>query len=120
MPSCFFHDFDCFLSPLTAVAISCFDVSALHSFQNLTVALSGLILGSSIIILVGSNDASPTTKASPISRIGSTSVSPDKLSGSKRLITAWSSAFDNLNAMKLLHWLRTVLFTSAGLWLITV
>lgn len=54
--------------------------SALHSFQNLTVALSGLILGSSIIILVGSNDASPTTKASPISKIGSTSVSPDKLS----------------------------------------
>ena len=78
-------------------------MSALHSFQNLTVALSGLILGSSMIILVGSNDASPTTKASPISRIGSTSVSPYKLSVNNRLITAWSSAFDNLKAIKLLH-----------------
>ena len=50
--------FDCFLSPVTAVSISCIALSLLHSFQNLIVALSGFIFGSEIITRVGSKIAS--------------------------------------------------------------
>ena len=51
------------------------------------VALSGLIIGSEIKILVGNKEASPTTNASPISKIGRTSVRPARLSGKSLLIT---------------------------------
>ena len=95
--------FDCFLNPITALEISCLAFSLLHSSQNFIVALWGLIVGSSIITLVGNREESPTIKASPISRIGKTSVRPERLSGRSLFITDWSSAFDNLNEIKLLH-----------------
>lgn len=100
--------FDCRLSPMTAFATSCSALSLLHSFQNFIVALCGLIFGSEMITLVGRSEASPTIRASPMSRIGNTSVSPAKLSGKSFLITVWSSAFESRKAIKLLHWLNTV------------
>ena len=88
---------------MTAFLISCLESLLLHSFQNLIVALSGFIIGSEISTLVGNNEASPTIYASPMSKIGRTSVKPVRLSGKSFLITAWSSAFASLNEIKLLH-----------------
>ena len=85
--------------------MSCLASLLLHSFQNLIVALSGFIVGSDISTLVGRSEASPTINASPISKIGRTSVNPVRLSGKSLLITAWSSAFERRRDIKLLHWL---------------
>ena len=98
-----YYDFDCLRSPITAFTISCLAFLLLHSFQNFIVALSGFIVGCEIKILVGNKEASPTTNASPISKIGRTYVSPARLSVKSLLITVWSSALESRNEIKLLH-----------------
>src|SRR5438034_10877346 len=59
-----------------------------HSSQKLTVPLFGLFLGSSILIRLGSKLASPTIKASPVSRVGRISLNPPRLSGNSLFMTA--------------------------------
>jgi hypothetical protein len=91
---------DCFLNDSIALAmISSLSVDC-HSSQKSIVALLGFIEEVFIFMQLGSNDASPTTKASPTSKTGNKSENSPKLSGNNLFITAWSSAFVNLIAIK--------------------
>ena len=89
----------------------------LHSFQNSTVALNGFSRGGQRRILLGRRTASPTTSASPTSKIGRVSIRLTKLSGMSLLTVAWSLLLVSRRDMMLLHWLRIVGLTSEGRWL---
>ena len=85
---------DCFIMYSTADDTTAASVVSLdHSSQNLTVELLGSGFGFFIIILLGNKQASPTTKASPTSRIGSISPKFPMLSGRSLFITFWSQKY---------------------------
>lgn len=75
----------CRLSLSTTIPKSTSTVVFFHSFQKSRVELCGGSAGAEILIRLGSSTESPTTSASPVSRIGRTSINPARLSGIKRL-----------------------------------
>src|SRR5690554_4446122 len=77
----------CFLQLSTESAILATSLSSLHLSQNGTVPLFGSDFGRWTRTRVGSKLASPTTSASPVSRTGSKSLNPPRLSGNKRRTT---------------------------------
>jgi len=81
------------------------------------VALRGFSSGLLIRIRLGRRTASPTTRASPISRMGNISIKLVMLSGIMFLTAEISLLLVSRNAMTLLHWLRIVSLTSDGRWL---